>query len=60
MASNDMDELRNLERIEELCRNLREQQERQRQQSITPTGKFRIHKYNQPFTMLSVNPRKYT
>ena len=29
MASNDMDELRNLERIEELCRNLREQQEQQ-------------------------------
>ena len=55
-----MDELNNLIRIEELCRNLREQQEQQRQQSITPTGKFRIHKYNQPFTMLSINPRKYT
>ena len=56
MASNNVDELQNLERIEELCRNLRSQQ----QQSATATGKFRIHKYNQPFTMLSVNPRKYT
>ena len=32
MASNDMDELNNLIRIEELCRNLREQQEHQEQQ----------------------------
>jgi len=42
LTSNDMDELRNLERIEELCRNLREQQERQRNQHsppiVTPTG----------------------
>ena len=38
MASNNVDELQNLERIEELCRNLREQQEQQRQQSITLTG----------------------
>ena len=60
LTSDSMDELNNLIRIEELCRNLREQQEQQRQQSITPTSKFRIHKYNQPFTMLSVNPRKYT
>jgi len=38
-ASNDMDELNNLIRIEELCRNLREQQEQQRQQStVTATG----------------------
>jgi len=59
MASNNVDELQNLERIEELCRNLRSQQQQQ-QQSATATGKFRIHKYNQPFTMLSVNPRKYT
>ena len=51
MASNNVDELQNLERIEELCRNLRRQQEQQRQQSTTATGKFRIHKYNQPFTM---------
>ena len=36
MASNDMDELRNLERIEELCRNLLEQQEHQRQQEQQP------------------------
>jgi len=36
MASNDMDELNNLIRIEELCRNLREQQEHQRQQEQQP------------------------
>jgi len=38
LTSNSMDELNNLIRIEELCRNLREQQEQQRQQSTTPTG----------------------
>jgi len=42
MASNDMDELRNLERIEELCRNLREHQRQQEQQpdqhSLSTTG----------------------
>jgi len=37
LASNNMDELNNLQRIEELCRNLRRQRE-QEQQSITPTG----------------------
>ena len=44
MASNNIDELQNLERIEELCRNLRQQQERQRNQHsppiVTPTGWF--------------------
>jgi len=40
LASNNMDELKKLELIEQLCRNLRRQQEQQReeQQSITPTG----------------------
>jgi len=36
MASNDMDQLNNLIRIEELCRNLLEQQEHQRQQEQQP------------------------
>ena len=42
LTSNDMDELNNLIRIEELCPNLREQQEQQRHQHsppiVTPTG----------------------
>ena len=39
MASNNVDELQNLERIEELCRNLRQQQQQQQQQqSATATG----------------------
>ena len=38
LTSDSMDELNNLIRIEELCRNLREQQEQQRQQSATATG----------------------
>jgi len=38
LASNNMDELNNLRRIEELCHNLRRQQEQQSSPTITPTG----------------------
>ena len=52
MASNNVDELHNLQLIEELCRNLRRQQEQERQQeqqrqqsppTVTSSG---IHKYH--------------
>ena len=42
-----MDELNNLIRIEQLCRNLQQQQERQRNQHsppiVTPTGWFLLY-----------------
>jgi len=34
----DMDELHNQEKIEELCRNLRQQQQQQQQQPLPATG----------------------
>ena len=53
-----MDELNNLIRIEQLCRNLQQQQERQRNQHsppiVTPTGWFLLYIYLN-LTNLTVN-----
>jgi len=38
LASNNMDELQNLERIEQLCRNLRRQREQEQQHPLSATG----------------------